>query len=186
MSSAIGWGGGEPDPIFVGVVLSYIDEHPSTFGGVWVDRAAGGTVVVAFTDDPKPHRSALPARRPSPSDDVPVEPRPPIVDGRPIGKWDQTFDVVQVPYSEADIESTQEELLGRLPSSIEGLEIDFDQRRNRLAIWGVDPADERLIEAVAAVPADRLCVAAGSPFDQGARFEPGDPLDIIPERTADG
>lgn len=40
--------GGELDPIFQGVLLTYAQEHDDTFGGLWLDREAYGTVVLAF------------------------------------------------------------------------------------------------------------------------------------------
>jgi hypothetical protein len=57
-------GGQSVDPIFDGVVVAYINEHSDTYAGRWIDRDAGGTFVVAFTDDPETHRTALARRRP--------------------------------------------------------------------------------------------------------------------------
>lgn len=176
-----------PDPIFIGAVLSYAEDHPTTFGGMWIDHDSGGTIVLAFTDDPEQHRAALAARRPSLTDDVPVEPRPPIVDDRPIGQWEQRFDVVQVHYSEADLEVAHEELVGRLsPRQFDGLQIGVDSRRNRLALWGVNPTDELLDVASGLSYSDRVCIAERSPSAQDELFEPGDPLEIIPNLQPDG
>ena len=52
-------GPGELDPVLHGVLLTYAEEHRDTFGGMWLDREAGGTMVLAFTDDPDTHRVAL-------------------------------------------------------------------------------------------------------------------------------
>ncbi|MEJ7722020.1 MAG: hypothetical protein WKF58_17035 [Ilumatobacteraceae bacterium] len=65
-----------PDPIFMGVIESYVKGHPETFAGIWIDREAGGTVAVAFTDDPATHRRQLQARRPS-TEDVAARRSPP-------------------------------------------------------------------------------------------------------------
>jgi len=33
------------------------NQHRDTFAGLWIDQTRSGTVVVAFTDDPTPHRA---------------------------------------------------------------------------------------------------------------------------------
>jgi len=48
--------------------------------GIWIDRDHGGTLVLAFTDDPAAHLEAVLARGPSPDDLELVSPRPPIAD----------------------------------------------------------------------------------------------------------
>ena len=68
------------DPVFQGVVDSYVAEHQDTFGGAWMDREANGVFVVAFTDDPVAHRAALAQRRPSPDDVAVMSPPPSIAD----------------------------------------------------------------------------------------------------------
>ena len=69
-TDVLGEGGADNvDPIVLGVLQTYAAEHSDTFGGLWIDREALGTVVLAFTDDPETHRSALSDRAPS-ADDV--------------------------------------------------------------------------------------------------------------------
>src|SRR5690349_12141016 len=41
-----------PDPTLMGALNRYASDHPDTYGGLWIDQAHGGTVVLAFTDDP--------------------------------------------------------------------------------------------------------------------------------------
>jgi len=91
------------DPVFRGVVATYAEEHADTFGGMWTDRVAKGTFVLAFTDGPAAHLAALAERSPSPDDVHVEEPPPEITDDRPIGEWDVAFDVVQVEHTEAEL-----------------------------------------------------------------------------------
>ena len=53
-------GAANPDDLVMGVLLTYAAEHPETFGGLWIDRDAGGTLVLAFTDDAGPHLAEIP------------------------------------------------------------------------------------------------------------------------------
>ena len=92
-----------PDPVFLAVVNTYVAEHENLFGGRWLDRDAGGTFVVAFTDEPAAHRRELSTRTPSTDDFVGYWPPPQITDTRPIGEWDVAWDVVQVEHTELDL-----------------------------------------------------------------------------------
>lgn len=52
-------------PGFVGAVLGYGSQF-DTFGGYWLDRDNGGTIMVGFTDEVEMHEAALLALPPSP------------------------------------------------------------------------------------------------------------------------
>ncbi|HYN50713.1 MAG TPA: S1 family peptidase [Thermoleophilaceae bacterium] len=45
-------------------VAEYGQAHPGTFGGMWVDQAAGGVVHLSFTSDVDTHRTALESMTP--------------------------------------------------------------------------------------------------------------------------
>jgi hypothetical protein len=173
-------GGGNVDPVFLGVVQTYANEHRDTYAGLWIDRDAGGTLVVAFTDSPEPHRAELATRRPTPSDDVGMDPRPSIVDDRPIGQWDQTFDVVQAAFTEAELQTTQEEVNELFDDPDVGLDAtSVLPTINRVTISLTEPTEETVAALSARVPTDRVCVD-GEPLPPDRRvFEPGDPLDVI-------
>ena len=180
-------GGGNVDPIFLGVVQTYANEHRDTYAGVWIDRDAGGTVVVAFTDDPEPHRAELATRRPTPSDDVGMDPRPPIVDDRPIGQWDQTFDVVQATFTEAELEAAQARLNELFDDPGAGLEsTGIGSTINRVTISLIEPTEAHVAALSRWVPADRVCVD-GEPLSPDRHiFQPGDPLEVIVTPGPDG
>lgn len=179
-------GGGNPDPIFDGVVLTYIEEHRDVYGGHWIDREAGGTFVVAFTDDPEPHVAALRERRPGPDDVHAVEPMPEITDDRPIGEWGVPFDVVQVAYTDAELTAANTAVFESLRSA--GVATDgvgTDVLRNRVNIYAsgpITPADVASIETVvtdAGVPLDLVCLEAAVVEELPTPIEPGAELDVI-------
>ena len=183
---------GELDPIFHGVLLTYAAEHPDTFAGMWIDREAFGTMVLAFTDDPAPHRAALAARAPSADDIAAVEPRPAITDDRPIGEWDITFDVVQTRYSEAALAAIQTDVvtvlsdLGVEPFGAGGLVM---QNRVGLMIPAGITLDEAadLAERIGAVaPLDAVCFDGAYLDERPEPIAPGTPLDVIVLPDADG
>ena len=183
---------GDLDPIFHGVLLSYAAEHADTFAGMWIDREAFGTMVLAFNDDPAPHRAALAARAPSPDDIAAVEPRPAITDDRPIGEWDITFDVVQTRYSEAELASFQTDVvtvlsdLGTEPFGAGGLVM-----QNRVGLMvpnGITLAEAAdLAERIGAVaPLDAVCFDGAYLDERPEPVAPGTPLDVIALPDADG
>jgi hypothetical protein len=175
------------DFVFEGVVHTYANEHRDTFAGMWIDRDAGGTLVVAFTDDPEPHRAELAGRRPTPTDDVGADPRPPIVDDRPIGEWDQTFDVVQATFTEAELLAAQEKVNELFDEPAVGLEsTGMRPDINRVSLSLLEPTRERVAALATRVRTDRVCVN-GEPLPPDREtFEPGDELDVIVIPGPDG
>ncbi len=179
------------DPIFRGVLHTYAIEHSDTFGGMWIDRDAGGTILLAFTDDPAPHLTELAARSPQPTDEVGVTPRPPIVDSRPIGEWGVPFDVVQVQFTEATLRGAEPALMEAAQAT--GLPVErvsAEIRRNRIAV-----ADDELTAAelstlaaaiVAHVPWPMACIDAVLVDEHTPPIPPGTPIDVIPTPDADG
>jgi len=186
VSDVAGTNAGNVDPIYLGVVNSYVNEYRDVFGGLWIDLDAGGTLVVAFTDDPEPHRRALAARRPTPTDDVEVVPRPPIVDDRPLGEWDQAFDVVQVEFTARQLHATQRAVVEWLDEHGETFSaIGPDLQRNRVAV-DLGVANAAVLSRLAAdVPADNMCDDTAM-FNPAEQYEPGDPLDVIVPVGSDG
>lgn len=125
---------GEMDPVFQGVLTTYAKEHVDTFGGRWIDRSAGGVVVMAFIDDPEPHLAELLQRRPSPDDIAAVRPPPEITDDRPLGEWGVALDVVQVPNSRREIFSALDDLDTAGETVPGGVAAYPDIRKNRVHI----------------------------------------------------
>ena len=169
------------------MVRTYADEHRDTFAGIWIDRDAGGTLVVAFTDVAEAHRAELATRRPTPTDVVSVHPRPPIVDDRPIGEWDQTFDVVQATFTEAELHAAQKQVNKLFDDPAAGLEsTGMRPSLNRVVLSLTEPTREQVAALATRVPTDRVCVD-GEPLPANREtFEPGDPLDVIVVPDADG
>ena len=146
------------------MVRTYADEHRDTFAGIWIDRDAGGTLVVAFTDVAEAHRAELATRRPTPTDVVSVDPRPPIVDDRPIGEWDQTFDVVQATSTEAELHAAQKQVNKLFDDPAAGLEsTGMRPSLNRVVLSLTEPTREQVAALATRVPTDRVCVDGGRP-----------------------
>lgn len=128
------------DSVVRSTVSAYGREHPDTYAGHWLDRSRGGVIMVAFTDDPEPHRAALLARSPSPDDD-PDGRASPITDDRPLGERDDVeIDVVQVRFNDATRSATQ----NRAHDAVAALGIGFDgsgfdMARQRVVLYLVNP-----------------------------------------------
>lgn len=90
-----------------GVLMTYAAEHPDTFAGRWISRDYGGTVVLAFTDDPAPHLEEILQRRPMETDLAPIEPRPPIAVDWTVADSGYAVDVVQATYTETELAAVQ-------------------------------------------------------------------------------
>lgn len=90
-----------------GLLATYVAEHPDTYAGRWIDRKYGGTVVLAFTDDPGPHLEEILGRRPSESDIAAIEPRPPITVDWTVAESGYAVDVVQVAYTQVELRALQ-------------------------------------------------------------------------------
>ncbi len=184
--------GGEFDPVFDGVLLTYAQDHASTFGGMWLDRAANGTKVLSFTDDPTTHREELAQRRPSPDDVHSIEPMPPITDDRPIGEWGIAFDVVQVAYTETElIDGVGEVLDAGLALGLPMNGAGVDTMRNRINLMPSLPLtmDEAVaIEAAigAVTTLDMVCIEGSIVDSRPDPIAPGTPLDVIVLSDANG
>lgn len=184
--------GGVLDPVFQGVLLTYAREHEDTFGGMWLDREANGTVVLAFTDGPAGHREALARRRPSPDDVHPVEPMPAITDDRPIGEWGVAFDVVQVAFSEAELVARVSDVSDALNGlGLQSFGVGTDITRNRISIapaqapTGNEAAAMKAAIAVV-VPLGMVCLEGTIVDARPEPVAPGTPLDVIVLPDANG
>lgn len=132
-------------PGFVGAVLRYGSQF-DTYGGYWLDRDNGATIMVGFTDDPEMHEAALAALRPSTVDG--------IADGdmRPLGQRDDVaIEAVQVRFTERDLIAAESRISGAT----------WDQE---LGIWGygIDPHRNRVIVSVENPPSGALAEIARS------------------------
>ncbi len=160
---------GNIDPLVMGVVLTYEAQHQDTFAGRWIDREAGGVLVIAFTDAPGPHRTALLARGPRPDDEPAVQPRPPIDDPRVLGvRDDVVIDVVQVRYSAAELNAFQEALRPLRHGSGQA------QDRNRVSLFLIDPTPADFDAILALVPGDAVCAEP-----QFSPPRPPEPLQVL-------
>ena len=171
-----------PDHIVGGVLATYAMEHPDTFGGRWIDRASGGVLVLGFTDDPEPHRAAILERRPTADDYPVVDPPPPITDDRPLGERDDVvIDVVQVRFSEAEVEVMRDRMwrsISREDWSSFGLDgTGYDITRQRVSLYLVNPPEGALGEIAARVPdPSAVCVEVTR-----TPQPPEGPLAVIPD-----
>lgn len=167
-----------PDDRLMGVIYTYTLEHPETFAGLWIDRDNDGAIVVAFTDDPEPHRAELLSRGPLESDEVGVEPPPPITDPRPLSERDDfVFDVIQLEYTERELLSVLDDLRAVIDTPGVGFDgMGIDTIRNRVNFWSIDPTPAGL-DAIAVAIADK-------PVCGSITFSPEPPagdLDLIPD-----
>lgn len=171
-----------PDHIVRGVLATYAMEHPDTFGGRWIDRDSGGVLVLGFTDDPEPHRAAILERRPTADDYPVVDPPPPITDDRPLGERDDVvIDVVQVRFSEAEVEVMRDRMwrsISREDWSSFGLDgTGYDVKRQRVSLYLVNPPEGALGEIAARIPdPSAVCVEV----TRTPQPPPG-PLAVIPD-----
>ncbi len=181
------------DPIFQAVLATYAHEHADTYAGMWIDREANGTVVLAFTDDPAEHRAALAQRRPSPDDIDVVQPMPPIVDDRPIGEWGVAFDVVRAPFTEAaliDHANAASAALQDAGSAFTGLSVDVTRGRVGISTARSPATVDDVAELVAAIdgaaPLEVLCIEGPIVDARPDPVAPGTPLAVIALPGPDG
>ena len=141
-----------PSDRLIGIIRSYGSQHES-FADLWIDRAHGGALVAAFTDDLEIHRQALAALLPA---------------GTP-------FDVVRAQHSNAELDAARAVIHANV-SELEGLSsFGAPAPLNRVEIGFVDPPDATLDRLVELVPAAMVCVDVFYPPEP-----PSGPLDIIP------
>ena len=161
-----------PDPVVMDVIAAYRNEHPDTFGGTWIDRAHR-VVVVAFTDDPEAHREAILAWPP-----------PSGGDPRPLGeRGDVTVDVVRVPYSKAELEDLQRQIMGAASGrDFAGSLTPFILvPKNRLSLSLFDPPEGTLEELTEMAPDPAaFCLSVSYPPPP-----PTGTLDLIPDLDAE-
>lgn len=182
------------EPIFHGVLITYAAEHPETFGGLWIDREAFGTVVLAFTDDPATHLDALSNRRPSPDDLHAVDPPPEITDTRPIGEWGVAFDVVQVAYPEADLIGAIDTVFRAAQAATGKVgSVGVGLKMNRVNIGfdkPITPGDLTAltdsITALGTISTSMLCWGGQFVDEAPDATQPGTPLDVIKLPDEDG
>lgn len=161
-----------PDPVVMDMIGAYRDEHADTFGGTWIDREYR-VVVVAFTDDPEAHREAILAQLPPPGGDSEADPRP-------LGeREDVTIDVVQVPYSKAELEAIQHQIMDTVAgrdfadSAMTWIHID----KNRVNVSLFNPPDGTPEDLAALVPDPAaVCLSVSYPPPP-----PTGPLELIPD-----
>lgn len=141
-----------PPDRLIGIIRQYGSQHES-FADLWIDRAHGGALVAAFTEDLEAHREALVALLPQ---------------GTP-------FDVVRADNSTAELDVVRAVIHANV-AELEGLSsFGAPAPLNRIEIGFVDPPDVTLDRLVELVPAALVCVEVFYPPKP-----PGGPLDIIP------
>ena len=144
------------DDRLMGVLSSYAQEHRDTYAGHWIDRENGGVLVIAFTDDPEPHKAALLERLETGA--VGIEPPPPITNPGPLGERDDfVFDVVQARYTEAELLGAQQVLHRKVDMPALAVS-EVDPMRNIVSVELVDPSVtdlEAITHAVSGLP---ICV----------------------------
>ena len=164
-----------PGDEVVGVLVTYGQEHPDTYAGFWIDRNKGGALVLAFTDDPRPHLEAILARGPSPNDVEMVSPRPPIRDPRPLGERDDVaVDVVQAAFTEAELMAARDEFWSDRPPYV--LSGGIDTTKNRMSVNLVDPTADQLVDLAKRARLDMTCVNVTI-----TPTPPTGPLDVLPQ-----
>lgn len=153
-----------PNSRLRGVLYDYSLELPETFAGMWTDRNNGGTVVIAFTDDPAPHLAELNTRSP-------------IENPRPLAeRGDFSFNVVQVEYSEVELRSAQRQAAQL--ANIEGAGVTgvgLGTIRNRVSLDLINPTGDGLKAVELAIDGLPVCVNVEYTPDP-----PTGPLQIIP------
>lgn len=149
-----------PDDLLMGVIFTYAQENLDTYAGRWIDRENGGTIVVAFTDDPESHRAELLARGPKETDEVGIEPPPPITDPRTLGERDDfVFEVIQATHSEADLMAAQDRMAALITNPAAGSTGSaIDTIKNVVSLQFIDPTPEALSSIADIVAGDPVCL----------------------------
>ena len=143
-------------PGIKGAVWEYGSQF-DTYGGYWLDRDNGGTIMVGFTDDVATHEAALLALPPSTSDG-------PVGDMRPLGDRDDVvLEVVQVRFSERELMAVEEQISAATWDQDLGIYgYGIGVKRNRVTVWVENPPPGGLAEIAAAVPSppglDAVCI----------------------------
>ena len=170
-----------PDLVIKRALSAYGREHPDTYAGQWIDRDNGGVLMMGFTDDPEPHRAAILARRPSPDDD-PDGGGPPPTDDRPLGERGVAIDVVQVRFSQAEVEAIRDQMSRSIFPRDFGLDgTGYDIHRQRVTLYLVNPPEGALEELGELLP-DRSAVCIELTITPQP---PPGPLKVIPDLDAE-
>lgn len=130
----------------IGAVLEYGSPF-DTYGGYWLDRDNGGTILVGFAEDTAAHEAALSALPLFTSDGS-------VGDMRPLGQRDDVvFEVVQVRFSERELIAAQEQISGATWDAELGIYgYGIDPHRNRVNLVVENPPPGALAEIAASVP----------------------------------
>lgn len=165
------------DQALVGALGQYSSSHPDTRAGQWIDRAHGGTLVLAFTDDPAPHRAAIAELTAMPGDetggfDVPStapglsepvgSPSTTAPPGTTVGQSGIVVDVVQVANSDVALQAVQEDarpLLNDSQARVYGTSVGWMTNRVELDIR--EPADDVRLLVAERLPVSAICVNGG-------------------------
>lgn len=181
------------DPTLMGVLNRYHAQHADTYAGLWLDRAHGGTVVLAFTDDPAPHREAIGALVAEPGDPTGVvmapstSPDGSVVTTMPptttVAESGAVVDVVQVARTEPELQALADEARTAFDDgSVPVVNAGTDIRINRVVIdLGELPTDEVRRTIAERVPVDSVCLSGG-PTEA---FEIDMPTTMIPAEGTD-
>ena len=163
-----------PDPAVVDVLSSYGDEHADTFGGMWIDRDYQA-LVLAFTDDPEVHRERILALSPAPEGEADADPKT-------LGEREGvTIDVLQVRYSEAELDAIHWQIRDRISGTDLGRSLGTSGPsivHNRVELGLFDPAEGALEELAQVVP-DPAAVCVWVHYYPPE--PPTGPLDVIPD-----
>ena len=156
-------------------VWNYGIQHPGEFGGYWLDRDNGGTIVVGFTGELEAHRAALLALTPSNDDEPPN-------DTRPLGMRDDVvIEVARVEFTFDDLQSAQERISAALFRRDVGLwGLGIDMSRNRVSLDLANPPPGAVAEIVRAVPEPPGLGAVCAELTVTAA-PPEGPLELIPQ-----
>ncbi len=147
-----------------------------TFGGYWLDRDNGGTIMVGFTDEVEMHEAALLALPPS-SEDGSAD-----GDMRPLGQRDDVaIEVVQVTYSERELLSAQDQMSSTTWNRDLGIYgYGIDSHRNRVNVFLENPPPGTLAEVARSVPSsvglDAVCLELTI-----TEAPPAGPLLVLPD-----
>ena len=160
----------------VGAVWEYGSQF-DTFGGYWLDRDNGGTILVGFTEDPAAHAEALSALPPSTSDG-------PVDDVRPLGHRDDVvLEVVQVRFTERELLSALDQIGDATWNRDLGMYgLGIDHHRNRVVLYMQNPPPGALAEIAEAVPPEYGLEAVCIDLTVSAP-PPSGPLAVLPDLT---
>lgn len=178
-------GADNPPPDLMQVLTTHQQRHPDTAAGLWIDRANGSTIVLAFTDEPQRHRDEIAGLRVSPDDTPYIQPTPTYPATTTVAESSWVVDVVQARFTESELRALMQQATQLSKPGLTIKTSAVDTQRNRVEIWPSSAPDDTTRRYLAdQLGVDRICVPKPPPTLAERAGQP-EPTSLIPTEGAD-